>query len=210
MNSSGKPKLRGYSHLLATIPAAVAALLLAQRPSEANLQCGVVIYGFTLIFLFAISGFYHVPSWPEKPRQMLRRLDHSMIFVFIAGSFTPFFLLLKADNSGFVLPIVWGGALLGLGRAIFWPHAPRVLTVSLYALLGLVSLPFLPAIAQQLGTDSVVLVVIGGCCFILGALSYARKGPNLLPGWFGYHELFHALVILGAALHYAAIWRIVG
>jgi hemolysin III len=84
------------------------------------------------------------------------------------------------------------------------------LTVSLYALLGLVSLPFLPAIARQLGNDSLVLIIAGGLAFVSGAIAYARKGPNLVPGWFGYHELFHALVIAGVALHYAAVLQLVG
>jgi hemolysin III len=206
----GKPKLRGVSHLLATIPASAAALVLAQRASGSALQNGMIVYGMTLIFLFAISGFYHVPNWSEAKRLLLKRLDHSMIFLFIAGSFTPFFIVLKAQHSSFVLPVVWGGALLGLARAIFWPNAPRALTVSLYALLGLVSLPFLPAIARQLGNDSLVLIIAGGLAFVSGAIAYARKGPNLVPGWFGYHELFHALVIAGVALHYAAVLQLVG
>ena len=109
-----------------------------------------------------------------------------------------------------MLPIVWAGAFLGTLKSCFFPYAPRALTAGLYVLLGLVAVPFMPAMFEQLGPTPVILVAIGGAAYITGALCYARKAPNPVPGWFGYHEVFHVCVILGAAFHYMGAWLIVG
>ena len=206
----GKPKLRGVSHLVATIPALAAAMLLAQHAQDGPLQWGVVLYGMTLVLLFAVSGFYHTPNWPPELRMKLRRLDRSMIYLFVAGGFTPYFMVIEAQYSEWVLPVVWTGAALGTLKSCFFPHAPRALTAGLYVILGLVCTPFMPAMLSQLGSTPVLCVAVGGVVYISGALCYARKAPNPYPGWFGYHEVFHLLVITGAAFHYAGAWLIVG
>jgi hemolysin III len=206
---NGKPRLRGISHIYAALPALVAALLLAQRPESASLRVGVLIYGTTLVLLFAVSGLYHTPDWSPATRMKLRRLDRSMIYLFVAGGFTPFFLLLETEQT-WVLPVVWGGALLGCLKSLCFPKAPRALTAVLYVLLGMLAVPFFPALLAQLGTTTTALIVAGGVAYISGAICYARKGPNLVAGVFGYHELFHLLVIIGAGLHYAGVWIVVG
>ena len=204
----GKPKLRGVSHLIATVPALYAAMMLAQHAPEGPLQWGVVLYGMTLVLLFAVSGFYHTPNWPPELRMKLRRLDRSMIYLFLAGGFTPYFMIIKAEHSEWVLPMVWTGAALGTVKSCFFPHAPRTLTAGLYVMLGLVAAPFMPAMFTQLGQTPVVLVAVGGIAYVSGALCYARKAPNPYPGWFGYHEIFHLCVIAGASCHYAGAWLI--
>jgi len=206
----GKPTLRGVSHLIATIPAIIAALLLAQHATGERLQLGVVLYGTTMVLLFAVSGFYHTPNWPPELRMKLRRLDRSMIYLFMAGGFTPYFMVIQAEHSEWVLPVVWTGAALGTVKSCFFPHAPRALTASLYVLLGLVAAPFMPAMFRQLGQAPVILVALGGLAYGVGALCYARKTPNPYPGTFGYHEVFHLCVIVGAACHYAGAWIISG
>jgi hemolysin III len=206
----GKPRLRGVSHLIAVLPALVAVLLLAQRADSEALRAGVAVYGVTLVLLFAVSGFYHVPNWPPVRRMHLRRLDRSMIFLFVAGAFTPYFLVIDTPATNWVLPAVWVGAGLGTLNAICFPNSPRALTAGLYVLLGAVAVPFFPAIGEELGSTPAALVAGGGAAYVLGAICYARKAPNPLPGTFGYHEVFHALVILGVALHFAGVWLIVG
>ena len=163
-----------------------------------------------LVLLFAVSGFYHTPNWPPELRMKLRRLDRSMIYLFMAGGFTPYFMVIQAEHSEWVLPVVWTGAALGTVKSCFFPHAPRALTASLYVLLGLVAAPFMPAMFRQLGQAPVILVALGGLAYGVGALCYARKTPNPYPGTFGYHEVFHLCVIVGAACHYAGAWIISG
>jgi hemolysin III len=175
-----------------------------------ELQLAVIVYGMTLVMLFAVSGFYHTPNWPPDTRMKLRRLDRSMVYLFVAGGFTPYFMVIESEHSVWVLLTVWAGALLGTIKSCFFPHAPRALTAGLYVLLGLVAVPFMPAMLEQLGPTPVLLVAIGGVAYVSGALCYARKAPNPVPGWFGYHEVFHVCVIIGAALHYAGAWLIVG
>jgi hemolysin III len=206
----GKPRLRGVSHLIAVLPALIAVQLLAQRAQTDALRSGVVLYGATLVLLFAVSAFYHVPNWPHTTRMWLRRLDRSMIFLFVAGAFTPYFLVIDTPETSWVLPAVWTGAGLGTLNAICFPKSPRPLTAGLYVLLGGVAVPFFPAIGSELGSTTAALVGGGGVAYVIGAICYARKKPNPVPGLFGYHEIFHALVIVGVSLHFAGVWRIVG
>ncbi len=209
-NPVGKPKLRGVSHLLSTVPALAGALLLVRHAQSLELQLAVIVYGMTLVMLFAVSGFYHTPNWPPELRMKLRRLDRSMVYLFVAGGFTPYFAVIESEHSVWVLLVVWVGAFLGTLKSCFFPHAPRTLTAALYVLLGLVAVPFLPAMFDQLGPAPVTLVGVGGSAYVIGALCYARKAPNPVPGWFGYHEVFHICVIIGATCHFAGAWMIVG
>lgn len=207
---AGKPRFRGVSHGLATLPALIAALRLAQRPESDSLQIGVLIYGTTLVLLFAVSAFYHIPNWRPEHRLYLRRLDRSMVYLFVAGGFTPYFMVIQTDDSGWVLPVVWSGAALGSLKSILFPKAPRVITAGLYVVLGLTAAPFFPDMVRLLGSTVTSLIVVGGLAYIIGASCYALKRPNPIPGAFGYHECFHLLVIAGASLHYAGAWIIVG
>ena len=203
---AGKPKLRGVFHAAAVVPALLAALWIVQRTERADLQLPIIFYGATMVMLFAVSGFYHCPNWPEKTRLHLRRFDRSMIYLFLAGSFTPYFTLIDSPWSPWVLTIVWTGSLLGAAKSILFPKAPRALTAGLYVVLGLTAAPFFPEMAQSLGTTTALLILAGGVAHLSGAVCYARRGPDPIPGVFGYHEIFHVLVVIGVALHHIGLW----
>ncbi|ACL64627.1 channel protein, hemolysin III family [Anaeromyxobacter dehalogenans 2CP-1] len=200
----GKPLLRGVSHeIAASISlAAWVAVALTAPPGRASVAAHV--YGASLFTLFAVSALYHRPMWPPGPRLLMRRLDHSAIFLLIAGTYTPMCLLL-GEKGTLVLALVWTGAVLGIFRAVLWPRAPRWLSAALYVLLGWLILPLLPAVARAAGTGGLVLLGLGGLVYSLGAVVYATKRPNPFPGVFGYHEVFHAMVVAAAALHFAVV-----
>ena len=202
---AGKPKLRGVFHAAAVLPALLAALWIVQCTERVDLQLPMIFYGATLVMLFAVSGFYHCPNWPEETRLHLRRFDRSMIYLFLAGSFTPYFTLIESPWSPWVLTIVWTGSLSGATKSILFPKAPRALTAGLYVVLGLTAAPFFPEMAKSLGSTTAFLILAGGIAHLSGAVCYARRGPNPIPGVFGYHEIFHLLVVLGVALHHAGL-----
>jgi hemolysin III len=137
----------------------------------------------------------------------MKRLDHSMIFIFIAGSYTPFcVLLLPATTAILLLTLVWAGALSGVGVKMFWPHAPRWVGVPMYITLGWAAVFVLPDILTTAGVAPLVLMITGGVLYSLGGVSYATKWPNLWPATFGYHEFFHACTLLAAICHQVAVY----
>ena len=137
----------------------------------------------------------------------MARLDHSMIFVFIAGSYTPFALLCMPEHTGnLVLVVVWAGALLGVALKLVWPDAPRWLSVLLYLALGWVAVFVFPQLLHEFGVATLVLLAAGGLVYTLGALAYAFKRPNPYPNTFGFHEVFHLCTLVAASCHYVAIW----
>jgi hemolysin III len=137
----------------------------------------------------------------------MKRLDHSMIFLFIAGTYTPFSLLAMPRDTGLVvLAVVWGGALAGVALKLVWPHAPRWLGTPIYIALGWVAVFVLPDLLTHAGLTALVLLLAGGLLYTVGAIFYATKWPNPWPGHFGHHEFFHAATILAAICHYVAIW----
>jgi hemolysin III len=206
-----KPLLRGVLHEVAAWVAAVAGAILVVRAPGARARAGALVYGISLVTLFAVSAIYHRPRWSEGSRRVLRRLDHSAIFLLIAGTYTPLsFLLGTRTRTGWTfLAIVWGGAIAGILLSIFWVGAPKALVASVCVLLGWAALPVLPALKAVLGTGAVVLLAAGGVTYSLGALVYAVKRPDPYPRVFGYHEVFHALVILAAVFHFVVVARAV-
>ncbi|PPK70266.1 hemolysin III family protein [Actinokineospora auranticolor] len=166
------------------------------------------VYGVTVLGLFGVSALYHRRWWvTERARTTMKRLDHSMIFVFIAGTYTPFSLLAMDRPTGYiVLSVVWGGALLGVGLKLAWPHAPRWLGTPIYIALGYVAVFVLPELLHHAGAAALVLLLVGGLFYTVGAVFYATKWPNPWPTTFGHHEFFHAATVLAAACHYIAIW----
>ena len=200
-----KPRLRGVVHLLAVLPAAVAATVLYSNTPEKT-QTAVIVYGAALICLFGVSGIYHTPHWEPKTRAYLRRLDLSMIYLFIAGTYTPFCVQLGGSSLTVLLPLVWSGAVLGILKSLFWVNAPRYITAIPYVLLGWAVVPAVDDFYNILGAKMLVLLGAGGLMYTLGAVIYARKSPDPAPFTFGYHEIFHALVLAAAVCHYAAIW----
>jgi hemolysin III len=137
----------------------------------------------------------------------MKRLDHSMIFVFIAGTYTPFSLLAMDKPTGYiVLGVVWGGALAGVALKMLWPHAPRWLGVPIYIVVGWVAVFVFPQLLHNAGVAAFVLLLVGGLLYTLGAVFYATRWPNPWPATFGHHEFFHACTVLAALSHYIAIW----
>jgi hemolysin III len=208
-DTPSKPLLRGVLHEVAAFVAAIAAAFLVITAPGPRARFGALVYGMSLVTLLAVSAIYHRPTWPEKARRVLRRLDHSAIFLLIAGTYTPLSFLIRSRTGWLFLAIVWGGALVGIAISIFWVGAPKALVAAVCVLLGWAALPVLPAINAVLGTSAVVLLAAGGVTYSLGAAVYALRKPDLYPRVFGYHELFHALVIVAAGFHFAAVARAV-
>ena len=198
-----KPLLRGVSHEIAAgvaLAGLVALVLLASGPRA---RVGALVYGASLVALFSVSALYHRANWSPRAYLWMRRLDHSAIFLLIAGTFTPLCLLLGDPRAHAMLAVVWAGAGLGVLRALVWPRAPRMVATALYLLLGWAALPLVPAMYRALGAGSIALLAAGGLLYSVGAVIYATRRPDPFPRVFGYHEVFHALVIAAAGLHYA-------
>ena len=207
--SRPKPLLRGVLHEVAAFVAAVAGAILFFRASGARARSGALVYVFSLVTLLSVSAAYHRRNWPEKARAIWRRLDHSAIFLLIAGTYTPLSFLLGSRLGWIFLGIVWGGAILGIVMSIAWVKAPKALVAVVCVLLGWASVPLLPALKAALGTGAVALLAVGGVVYSLGAVVYAVKRPDPFPRVFGYHEIFHALVIAAAGCHFAVVARAV-
>ncbi len=198
-----KPLLRGVSHQGAACAALLgwAALVTAAPTSTARIAAHV--YAASLFGLFAVSATYHRPTWSPRARGWMRRLDHAAIFVLIAGTYTPLCLLLGGVRGAVLLAVVWVGAAAGVVQSILWARAPRALVVIVYVALGWVVLPVLPAVRAAVGTSGLLLLAAGGLAYTVGAVVYATRAPDPWPRVFGYHEVFHALVIVAAACHFA-------
>ena len=165
------------------------------------------IYAVTVAGLFGVSAVYHRVNWVSATaRRWMRRLDHSMIFLLIAGSYTPFALLvLHGALATAVLVVVWGGAFAGILLNLVWIDAPKWLTAIVYVALGWVAIVAFPALFDELGVTATLLVTLGGVLYTVGAVVYATRKPDPAPAIFGYHEIFHALVIAAAAVQYGVV-----
>jgi len=206
----GKPRMRGWLHTYAFFVAIVCGFALcavaATRPGWTALV-GCTVYSLTVCGLFGTSALYHRRVWSDRGYQIMRRLDHAMIFVFIAGTYTPFCLLLLPTRSASVLlAVVWFGAVSGAALQVIWPHAPRWFSAPLYLALGWVAVAVLPDILHRGGVTSLVLLVVGGAAYSLGAIFYALRRPNPWPTVFGHHEFFHACTLVAALCHHIAIY----
>jgi hemolysin III len=204
-----RPRLRGWLHLFAFFGAIVAGAVLIPLAAVLGPRAGfsVAVYCLTICGLFGISALYHRRRWSPRGWKIMKRLDHSMIFLFIAGTYTPFSLLAVDQPAGYwVLGIVWVGALLGVTLKLTWPTAPRWVGVPLYVALGWVAVFVLTDILHIAGVASLVLLAVGGVLYTVGGVAYAIKKPNPWPGVFGYHEVFHAMTILAAICHYIAVY----
>jgi hemolysin III len=202
-----KPRLRGVSHQWAFFVSLVtgAALVIAAPSGKATFAAAV--YSVSVAALFGTSALYHRITWASQAaRRWMRRLDHSMIFLLIAGTYTPFALLaLDGTLASVILALVWGGAVAGILLKLVWIDAPKGVVAAVYVILGWVAVAAFPDLIDQIGIGGVAMVAAGGVLYTLGALVYAFKRPDPSPTVFGYHEVFHALVIAAAALQYAVI-----
>ena len=201
-----KPRLRGVSHQWAFFAAlAAGVVLVATAPSRRALAAGAV-YAVALAGMFGASALYHRIDWRPRAALWMRRLDHSMIFVLIAGTYTPIaVLLLDGALSRIVLGLLWGGAILGLVLKLVWIGAPAWLTASTYVALGWIGVPTLPQLVRVGGVAAATLLVAGGVLYTAGAVVYARRRPDPKPAVFGFHEVFHVLVVAAAVVHFVAV-----
>jgi hemolysin III len=201
-----KPRLRGVSHQYAFFVAVAAGAVLVVLAQGAQARVAVGVYALSLCAMFGASALYHRIDWPPRPSVWMRRLDHAMIYVLVAGTYTPFALLVLAPTLGWtLLGIVWAGALAGVALSLVWIDAPRALSALLYVVLGWVGLVALPQLWNRVGAMAVALMATGGLLYTLGAVVYARRRPDPAPRVFGYHEVFHVLVIAAAAAQFVAV-----
>jgi hemolysin III len=204
-----RPRMRGWLHLFAFFGAIVAAAVLIPLAFVQGARAGVpvTVYCLTILGLFGVSALYHRRRWSPRGWKLMKRADHSMIFLFIAGTYTPFSFLAVPEPTGWwLLGTVWTGAALGVALKMVWPHAPRWLGVPIYLALGWAAVFVLVDILNLVGVTVLVLMAVGGLLYSAGAIAYASKRPNPWPGTFGYHEVFHAMTIVAATCHYIAVY----
>ncbi len=201
-----KPRLRGVSHEYAFFFSIACGVALILAASDGRARVAAVIYAVAVSALLGTSALYHRVTWRPNARRWMRRLDHSMIFVMIAGTYTPVALLaLKGSLANTILIVLWCGALGGVIFKLLWIDAPKWLFATVYALLGLVTAAVFGELPAAIGWLGVSGLALGGILYLIGAVVYASGRPNPWPRVFGYHEVFHALVILAAGLQYAVI-----
>jgi hemolysin III len=208
-----KPRLRGWLHLWSfavSIVASATLISLAASLVGAGAALATAVYSTTILGLFGISALYHRRTWrTDRARFVMKRLDHSMIFLFIAGTYTPIAALAMApDTARVVLLVVWIGALAGVVLKLVWPHAPSWLAVPIYIALGWVAVFVLPDILAHGGVAPLVLLLVGGLAYTAGGIFYATHWPDPWPRTFGYHEFFHAATVVAAICHHIAIWLV--
>jgi hemolysin III len=202
-----KPKLRGWLHA-GTFPLSGAAgiVLVTLAPSDRAKVC-TAVFGASAALLFGVSAVYHRGHWSPRATAFLKRFDHANIFLIIAGTYTPFtVLLLPPGPAHTLLWVVWSGAIAGVAFRVFWVGAPRWLYVPVYVALGWVAVIYLPHFLQRGGPAILTLVVVGGVLYTLGGLVYGIKRPDPSPRWFGFHEVFHALTVAAFATHSVGVW----
>ena len=206
MEAPVKPRLRGVFHQYAFYVAVVAGAVLVALSDSSRELLATWIYAAALASMFGISALYHRVHWRSpRVRTWMRRLDHSTILLLIAGTYTPFALLAFDGRIGdLILVVVWAGAAAGLVLNLVWVDAPKWLTAAVFIALGWVGVAAVPELLE-LGVAPLVLVLGGGALYTLGALAYALKRPNPYPATFGYHEIFHLLVVGAAITHFVAI-----
>jgi len=201
-----KPHLRGWLHA-ATAPLALAAgIVLVVLSPTSSTRAGSAIFAFSALALFTASATMHRGRWSPRTGLWLRRLDHCSIFLLIAGSYTPFtLLLLEGGRRTELLWLAWGGAGLGIVFRLFWTGAPRWLYTPIYLALGWAAVFYLPDFFDRASTSVLTLMVVGGALYTVGALVYGFRRPDPFPRWFGFHEVFHTLTIAAFVTHYVGV-----
>ena len=209
MSTSVKPRLRGVSHEIGFFVALVGGVWLVAAARSGLASAVTAIYAVTLALMLGVSASYHRGNRSARIELRWKRADHAMIFVFVAGTYTPICVLGVGGASGTrMLALVWIGAALGALRALLWVRAPRVVATALYIALGWLMIAFWPDVRSSLGTALLRLLIAGGVLYTVGAIIYAVRRPDPLPRWFGYHEAFHVLVIAACVCHFFVISRL--
>ena len=201
-----KPRLRGVAHFIGFCVALAASVALVMSPRTGEAYVGGVVYAATLTLMLGMSALYHRPMWSYGARRILRRIDHSGIFLLIAGSYTAFWTLTPPEHrSTLLLWVMWISAIIGVVAFVFWTDMPRVLRAATYVVLGLSAIPLVVVLPVVFGWPTTVMVIASAGIYIAGAAVYARRWPNPDPKVFGYHEIFHLMVLLAAGLHFGII-----
>lgn len=204
--SAVKPLLRGVSHQVAFFVALAATVLLVMRCATRTGALAAAAFGASLVLLFGTSAMYHRVDWTPLARQRMRRLDHAAIFLLIGGGYTPLFALVAHPSGGHgALSAVWLAAGFGVVKSLAWPHAPKWLTASLCVAIGWMVIGQVTGRTSIVGPTSVGLLFASGVTFSAGAVVYALKRPNPWPRVFGYHEIFHVLVIVASGFLFAHV-----
>lgn len=201
-----KPRLRGWLHAVMFPISVIAGIVLVMQAETPEAQISAALFATTAALLFGTSALFHRGSWSPRVKGLLRRMDHSNIYLIIAGTYTPFAVLSLPPGKGqTLLLIVWVGALAGVIFRVFWIGAPRWLYTSVYVGIGWVAIFFLPDLVAGAGVTAVVLIAVGGLLYSAGAVVYGLKRPDPWPRWFGFHEVFHSLTIAAFTVHYVAV-----
>ncbi len=205
-----KPRYRGVSHRMSFVAALTLAPIMVVRAPGVWPRFIIALYALAVVALFGVSALYHRIPWGERGDRIMQRFDHSTIFIAIAASYTPIAAFaLSPWAAKLVLPLVWGGALIGIWLRLRFTTASKPVVALPYLVVGWCLLPVAPDAWQQLGVAGFVLLLVGGLLYTAGAVVYAFKSPDPWPDTFGFHEVFHACTVTAAALHYVAIAFIV-
>lgn len=205
-----KPLLRGHIHQESFFLALGACAMLVAKATTSMTFIAGLVYSICLVMLFGISAIYHRPNWSVRKRAIMRRIDHSAIYLLIAGCFTPICLLALSESTGIqLLTIVYVAVTFGIIKCIFWVNAPKLLSALLYTFVGALFIPYISELNEGLGFTNMVLIWSGCIIYFIGAIFYAFKRPNFFPDVFGHHELFHFFTVIGAILHFIVMYRLI-
>jgi hemolysin III len=199
--------VRGFLHGMAAVLSLVGAgVLWREAHGDVGMQIALVVFAASLVSLYTVSSLYHSVPWQTEWKQRMQRVDHSMIFVLVAGTYTPIaMVVLHGWLLAAALAATWGITVVGIAQKVFWPHVGHWLSITLQVVQGWLALPFLGTVARTLPAGAFWLVVLGGLSYTIGMIFFVTRRPRLWPHVFSYHEVFHVFVCAGSALHYAAI-----
>jgi hemolysin III len=206
-----KPIWRGLQHQWAAVFALGAGTTLVALAPTAKIRLAAAIYATSLALLLAVSAVYHRFNWSPGVRTWLRRADHASIFLLIGGTYTPIAMLaIGGDDGRSLMTVIWSGVAAGVLVSMLWPGAPKFISAAIAVAVGWTIVPYIDTLVRVLDATELWLIVVGGIAYTVGAVEYAVKRPNPWPRTFGYHEIFHALTLVGAGLHLAAVLSILG